>query len=334
MNRRNLPLLLLPLLFLVAGAGRAAAPSTFTVTARMVSDEKAVFATVESRNVVPARSRIGGTITLLSVQDGDEVRAGQIIATVDDEKLQLRIGALDAEIAGLRSRLAQAKINLSRARALAGSGAVSRDLLDKAKTAEAVASSSLKARIAERAVAMQQQNEGAVLAPIAGRVLAVPFTDGTVVMPGDTVATVAEQNFILRLRIPERYALHLKAGDTVRLDGAEFGLGNARFGRITLVYPQIVAGEVRADAAVKNIGSYFVGERVRVWVPAGKRRTIVIPSGFVFTRFGQDYVRLRRKDDTTIDVPVQRGLPLPTPAMLDGLQILAGLLPGDVLVRP
>lgn len=332
MNRRDL--LLLPMLLPALSAAHADGPATFTVESRMVPDEKAVFATVESRNVVPARSRIGGTVAALSVRDGDEVVAGQVIATIHDEKLPLRIAALDAEITGLRSQLAQAKIDLSRARALAGSGAVSRDLLDKARTAEQVASSSLKARIAERAVAVQQQDEGAVLAPIAGRVLTVPVTDGTVVMTGDTVATVAEQNFILRLRIPERHALGLKIGDTVRLDGAEFGLDGARFGRITLVYPRITAGEVRADAEVRGIGSYFVGERVRVWVPAGQRRAIVIPSGFVFTRSGQDYVLLRQKDGTTIHVPVQRGQPLPSPEMPHGLQILAGLNAGDVLVQP
>lgn len=335
-RRYNLPALLLPILLLTAGAGlaRAAAPATFSVTSRMVPDEKAVFATVESRNVVPARTRIGGTVTELSVKDGDKVTAGQTIASVHDKKLQLQINALDAEIAGQRSQLAQAKIDLARAQSLSRSGAVSREQLDRARTAVDVASSTLKARIAQRAVAEQQQAEGAVLAPIAGRVLTVPVTDGTVVLPGDSVATIAEQDFILRLEIPERHALSLKKGDIVRLDGAELGEKGPTFGRITLVYPKIVGGQVRADATAPGIGSYFVGERVRVWVPAGQRKTIVIPSRFVFTQFGQDYVRLKQKDGTVIDAPVQRGLPLPTPAMPDGLQILAGLHAGDVLVQP
>jgi RND family efflux transporter MFP subunit len=333
-------------LLALAPAAQAAAPATtpamapatslatFTVVARTVPDEKAVFATVESRNVVPARARIGGTITALAVQDGDPVTAGQTIATVHDEKLQLQIKTLDAEIAGLRSSLAQAEIDLARANALARSGAVSREQLDRARTAVQVASSALDARIAQRAVTEQQQAEGAVLAPIAGRVLTVPVTDGTVVLPGDPVATVAEQHFVMRLLVPERHALHLKVGDTVRLDGEELGETGPAFGTVTLVYPKIVGGQVRADATAPGIGTYFVGERIRVWVPAGSRQAIVIPEEFVFTRFGQDYVRVRQKDGTTNDVPVQRGLPLPTPAMPDALQILAGLSPGQVLVRP
>ena len=325
---------LLPLLLLLAPAARAALPASFTVTARIVPDEKAVFATVESRNVVPARTRIGGTVTALAVHDGDQVAAGQTIATVHDEKLLLQLTALDAEIAGLRSSLAQAGLDLGRANALAHSGAVSREQLDRARTAAQVATSALNARIAARAVTAQQQTEGAVLAPIAGRVLAVPVTDGSVVLPGDAVAIVAEQHFVLRLRVPERHALHLKTGDTVRLDGQELGETGPAFGRITLVYPQIVGGEVRADATAPGIGTYFVGERIQVWVPAGERPAIAVPAGFLFTRFGQDYARVRRQDGTLIDVPVQRGLPLPTPAMPDLVQILAGLSAGEVLVRP
>ena len=59
-------------------------------------------------------------------------------------------------------------------------------------------------------------------------------------MPGDPVATVAEQDFVLRLLVPERHARFLKAGDPVRVDGADVGLGNGpRFGTIKLVYPKI-----------------------------------------------------------------------------------------------
>jgi RND family efflux transporter MFP subunit len=333
MPRRPSPLFLsLTLLILLMPAARAAA--LFTVAARRVPDEKAVFATVESRNVVPARARIGGTVTGLAVKDGDHVNAGQVIATIRDQKLQLQIESLDAEIVGLRSQLAQAQIDLARAEALARSGTVSREQLDRARTAVQVATSTLNARIGQRAVAAQQQAEGAVLAPISGRVLTVPVTDGTVVLAGDAVARIAERHFVLRLSVPERHALHLKAGDTVRLDGRDLGENGPAFGTITLVYPQIAAGEVRADATVPGIGDYFVGERVRVWVPAGERRAIVVPASFVFTRFGLDYVRVRGRDGAVVDTPVQRGLPLPTPSMPDGLQILAGLSAGEVLVRP
>ena len=43
-------------------AGAAAAEETHTVTARAIQDRKAVFATVESRDVAVARARVGGII--------------------------------------------------------------------------------------------------------------------------------------------------------------------------------------------------------------------------------------------------------------------------------
>ena len=51
-------------------AQRALAEETFIVAPQTVADEKAVFATVESANIVPARARIGGTVVQLAVRRG------------------------------------------------------------------------------------------------------------------------------------------------------------------------------------------------------------------------------------------------------------------------
>lgn len=318
----------------VASGAAAAAESGFTVQLGPVADEKAVFATVESRNVLPARARIGGTVAQFSVQQGDHVSQGQVLAVVGDDKLALQVRSLEAQIAGLQSQLTQAQTELGRAQVLAKTGAMSRQQFDQAQTAMDVARSGLQARIAERGVVLQQMTEGQVLAPKAGRVLQVPVAAGTVVLNGDAVATIAEQNYVMRLRIPERHAKFLKLGDTVRIDGDELGEEGPAFGTISLIYPQIEEGRVLADAAVSGLGDYFVGERIRVWIAAGERPGYVVPARYVETRFGLDYVRLRATDGTTVDAPVQRGRELPMPKLPDGLEILSGLKPGDVLIRP
>ncbi len=314
-------------------APAALAQQTFAIAPKTVADEKAVFATVESANVVPARARIGGTVAELSVKEGDAVKQGQVVATIGDEKLALQMKSLDAQIAGLQAQFAQAQTDLTRTEDLFGRGTVPRTRLDETRTAFNVANNALKARTAERSVLQQQVTEGKVLAPTSGRVLKVPVTTGTVILAGETVATVAEQNFVLRLRVPERHARFLKVGDPVRIDGDELGKSGARFGTIRLVYPQIEDGRVIADAAVSDLGDYFVGERIRVWVSAGERSSLIVPGSFIVTRFGIDYARVR-KDNASIDVPVQRGRTLPRPDMPDALEILSGLKTGDVLVRP
>src|SRR5579864_9037522 len=96
-------------LLVVLGYARApaAAEEIFVATPAAVSDEKAVFATIESRRVVPGRTRIGGTIAALAIKEGDRVELGQVIATVGDEKFALQMKSLDAQIAGLDAQLSQ-----------------------------------------------------------------------------------------------------------------------------------------------------------------------------------------------------------------------------------
>lgn len=325
---------LLTFCLVLCTAATAHAQATFSVHRGQLADQKAVFATVESPNVVPARARIGGTVASLSVRQGDTVTQGQVIAVVGDDKLILQIHALDAQIAGLKSQVAQAQTDLTRAETLFRQGVGPRTTMDQARTALEVASAALRARTAERSVTQQNLQEGEVLAPVAGRVLTVPLTRGTVVLNGDTIATIGEQPFLLRLRVPERHAVSLQPGDTIRLDPAQLGVEHATTGKITLVYPQIEEGRVVADASVTDLGDYFVGDRVRVWINAGMRNGYVVPAGFVATQFGLDYVRLRQPDGSAVQTPVQRGDLRPTQAMPDGLEILSGVHDGDVLVKP
>ncbi len=306
-----------------------AAPATFTVATSSIADQKAVFATVEAAHVVQARARISGTLVSFQVQDGDEVQAGQKVAMVADPAMVQQLDALTADIAAAKAQLAQAEIDYRRAAILVHSGAVARSVFDQAQTGVAVAQSALRAKIAAHAALAQQIGEGAVLAPISGRVLTTPVTQGTVVLPGDVVATIAEKNYVLRLDIPEYHAPLMQVGDLVRLDEN----GAPLFGKITLIYPQIANGRVEADATAPDTGNYFVGARVQVWVSAGTRPGIVIPENFIDTRFGLDYADLQTPGGA-IAIPIQRGAPQPTPGLPNGIEILTGLAPGEVLLPP
>jgi RND family efflux transporter MFP subunit len=321
-------------LTLASVALAAPAPQhTYLVGMSQVSDEKSVFATVQSAYVVPARARIGGTILELKVRQGDRVEQGQVIATVGDPKLALQINSYAAQVRAAEAQAAQAKVERDRAQHLVTQGAISRNNFDQSRTAYDVALSNLNSIRAQRAVIQQQVTEGNILAPASGRVITVPVTAGTVVMNGEAVATVARQDFVLRLEVPERHARNLKAGDPVRLDGAASGsASDMRLGTITLVYPQIDNGHVVADAAVAGLSDYFVGERVPVWVGTGTRQAVIVPAHLLVTHSGIDYARLWRADGPALDVPVQRGQSRPTKAIGDGIEILSGLKPGDRLL--
>jgi RND family efflux transporter MFP subunit len=319
---------------LVSGLLRAAtAPAqdatgpAFTVEVEMIDDLKAVFGTVESVDTTLARSRIGGILRGLAVDEGSRVEEGQALARVVDEKLGLELAALDSRIRAAQSQLKLARIGLDRISTLRAKGTVSQSALDDAQTAVEVEDGAVAALQAERAVIAERRAEGAVLAPAAGRVLQVRVTDGQVVLPGEVVAEIADEAYVLRLYLPERHARFLHQGDKVLV--GERGLAPAatglREGRIRQVYPELDHGRVVADVAVDGLGDYFVGERTRVFVATGERPAVVIPRRYLASHHGVAYVRLERGGD----VVVQPGLP-----MNDRIEILSGLQPGDRLVLP
>lgn len=321
---RTLPLAL----GLVATLAGTAVAADQPVVRREVDDRKAIIATVSPIRDLKARARIGGTVTSLAVREGDSVATGARIALVVDPKLALQIQALDSRLEAQKANFEQARIDFDRVQQLRTSGTSSQAQLDQARTRLENAERLLRALRSDREVVEQQSTEGEVLAPGAGRVLTAPIAVGSVVMPGETIATLAADHYILRLQLPERHARFLKAGDEI-LVGTR-GLQpqdqeTLRKGRVTLVYPQIEQGRVVADAVVEGLGDYFVGERTRVYVGTGKRDALVVPPDFVYRRSGVSYVRL--KDGT--EVPVQVGLPVD-----GGVELLAGARDGDIVVKP
>jgi RND family efflux transporter MFP subunit len=302
----------------------------FTVRLETVTDMKAVYATVESADVIAARARIGGTVASLEVDEGDRVEAGQVMAVIVDDRLAPQVRALDAQVTAHASSYRQARAEFDRVTQLLERGVVAQARLDEAQTQLDVAQGQLDAARQERSVVIQQQREGEVLAPTSGTVLSVAVTGGTVVFAGESVAAVASEDYVLRLRLPERHARYLRGGDIVRVDSSALTESVAETGMIRQVYPEIAEGRVIADAEVAGLGAYFVGERVRVWVSAGTREAILIPETFVHSRYGVDFVALRDATGASRDIVVQRG------RGEEGgrVEILSGLTAGDVIVAP
>jgi multidrug efflux system membrane fusion protein len=318
-------LLAFPIFCLMAGV--ACAGET-TVTWQSVDDRKAVIATVEPVHELIARARIGGTLTTLKAKEGDRVAAGDRLALVADQKLLLQMQALDQRIDAQQAARNQARADFNRAQELRRTEVGTQAALEQARTRLDMAERTLQAMHADRDVIEQQSTEGAVLAPGAGRVLTVPVVEGSVVLAGETIATLAADNYILRLQLPERHARFMKAGDMILIGGR--GLQpqdeeTLRRGRVALVYPQIDQGRVIADVEVEGLGDYFVGERTRVYVATGTRQALVVPEEYTYRRFGVSYVKL--KDGT--EVVVQVGLPVE-----GGIEILAGLHDGDQVRTP
>ena len=303
-----------------------AVAEALVVHASAAPDEKAIVATVEPAHELTARARIGGTIASLSVKEGDRVTAGQELAVIADEKLVLQRQALDSRIQSQQSQRDKAKSDYDRAVELQKRGVGTQVQVDATKTALDVADRTLSAMGSDRGVLLQQMKEGATLAPGAGRVLKTPVTEGSVVLPGETIATIAEDHYILRLQLPERHARFMRAGDVVNIGERGSAAGGAlKEGKVRIVYPEIQGGRVIADVEAPDVGDYFVGERTRVTVSTGERQSIVIPRAYVYRRAGVDYVKL--KDGAEVVIQLGSGNDAT-------VEILAGLKDGDEVVTP
>jgi membrane fusion protein, multidrug efflux system len=289
-----------------------------------VTETKALFGRVESRFVVPARGRIGGTLTVLEVAEGSSVEAGAVIARIVDTKLESQLSAAEARISVAQSQLRNAETELARNETLLERGTVTVQRVDQARTTVEVARNAVAEAEAARQAVLQQMAEGDVVAPAAGRILTVPVRLGEVVMPGEPVATIAGGGVYLRLAIPERHAAGLTVGAAVAVEGGE--------GRIEKVYPLIENGRVTADVAVEGLSDVFIGQRVLVQVPVAVREVLAIPPEAIETRSGLDFVRIR-EGGADREVTVVPGGAVETP---DGpmREVLSGLRPGDTVILP
>lgn len=301
-----------------------AAAGEVVVQPMQIAETKALFGRVESRFVVPARSRIGGTLTALNVTEGSEAKAGQVIARISDTKLESQLAAADARIASARSQLENAETELKRNEELLAKGATTTQRVDQVRTTVEVARNAVAEAEAARDVTATLIADGDVLAPADGRVLSVPLRLGAVVMPGEPVATITGGGVFLRLAIPERHAAELMVGAAVSVGEGQ--------GAIEKVYPQIEQGRVIVDVAVDGLSDTFIGQRVLVQVPVETRQVLAVPDAAIEQRSGLDLVRIKT-GGAEVEVTVIPGAEVDGP---DGplREILTGLRAGDTVIVP
>lgn len=305
---------------------------TLVLAPAEVTEWKSVYGTVEARETVPARARIGGVVQELSVTEGDMVKAGQEIAVVHDDKIAFQIAAYDAQIEALKAQLATAQADLDRGQALVGRGVITTQRLDQLQTSVDVLAGQITTTEAQRSITEQQAAEGHVLAPGDGLVLTVPVTPGAVIMSGEPVATIGGGGVFLRLSVPERHAFALKEGDEIRITAA----GTTPTGRIAKLYPEINNGRVVADVEVEGLETGFVNARVLVALPVGTRAALLVPRTAVASRAGLDFVRVAGQG-AAAGAESERTVVLGEAVTQDGaemVEVLSGLSAGDAVVLP
>jgi RND family efflux transporter MFP subunit len=166
--------------------------------------------------------KVPGVIAQLNVDEGDRVRAGQILAS-------LNLTEYSANFAEADAALRTAESQLERARTLHEKGLVAQARLDDAQLAVD------RARAARQSTGFNRA-QGVIAAPSSGIILRRAAEPNQNVSPGQPVLTIGEVNsgLIVRAGIAAADAARMKTGDpaTIRITGLP---GETRKGRVTRV---------------------------------------------------------------------------------------------------
>ncbi|MBS1147139.1 MAG: Secretion protein HlyD [Proteobacteria bacterium] len=164
--------------------------------------------TLEAAHQVAIVAQVGGTVLRQHVQEGDAVRAGQMLFSLDSRPAQARMAQSQAALNGARAETTEAEQKLQRLGPLMQSGYISRQEFDDARLALEAARARAGTARAELEEAQLDAHYAQIRAPIAGRVGRISVRAGSLVQPGgeplttilapgalDVRASVAQQDW-------------------------------------------------------------------------------------------------------------------------------------------
>jgi RND family efflux transporter MFP subunit len=260
-------MLLLPAVLAACGSGEKAAappPPPVAVAAPLVrevvdwDDYVGRFEAIESVAVKP---RVSGYLQAVHFRDGDFVRRGQLLFTIDPRPAQAQLDQARAQLARAEATLVNARTELARSRALAA---------DRAASVEEVEQRTAAVRAGQAEVAAARANVRAqsltlgftrVLAPISGHISDRRVDPGNAVTADETVLTSIVSTAPLHFAFDGSEALLLRYE---RQNGGQIGsevrirlqdeTSYVHAGRLDFVDAAINpgAGTIRARAIVPN----------------------------------------------------------------------------------
>lgn len=194
--------------------------------------------------------RISGSILSITKREGDQVRQGELLATIDDRELQDRTVAVQADLLATRQKLAGAqsayttqKSVYGRDEALFKAGAISKEALERSRAAldgaKAVVDAyeeSLKGLAMNTNVAKTQAGYARITAPFSGVVSKRWSDPGDLATPGKPILTVEKSSsYKVLAQVPQEELAGIRPGSTVKLTNG----GQTMTARVNRVYPSL-----------------------------------------------------------------------------------------------
>ncbi|WP_423770387.1 efflux RND transporter periplasmic adaptor subunit [Pseudomonas sp. NLJ1] len=294
---------------------------------------------VLSLHSVEVRPQVEGVLTQVLVKEGQWVKEGDLLATLDDRAIRASLDQARAELGQSQAQIQVANVDLQRYRLLSTDNGVSKQTLDQQQALVNRLQATVKGNQAAIANAEVQLSYSQVRSPVTGRVGIRNVDPGNLVRTSDTrslfsvtqIDPIAVEFALPQQMLPTLQSL-LKAPTPALVqaymdaDGERNLLGE---GHLALIDNQISAttGTVRVKAEFDNKdGRLWPGQLVTIRLrTAVEENALVVPPPVVQRGVDGHFV-YRLDGDKVTSVPVK------VLYQDSGLNIIAGVKPGERLV--
>ncbi|WP_374512622.1 efflux RND transporter periplasmic adaptor subunit [Brevundimonas sp.] len=323
-----------------AQAPPAPAVTVATPLVQAVQDWDEFSGRFEATQSVDVRARVGGYISGVHFRDGDYVRRGQLLFTLDPRPAQAALAAARAQLSQAQAQLTLARSELARAETLLESQAISQAEVDTRRGALQTAEAAIAAANANVRARQLDLEFTRVTAPISGRVSDRRVDPGNLVAGGSSAADVlttvvssAPIHFVFDgseavLLKYQRQARQGAAPVQVRLQDET---GFTRSGTLDFTDNAVDAasGVIRLRAVIPNADGFLkpgMFGQARL-AGAGTYQAMLVPDAAVATDQARRIVYVVGNDGSVAPRPVELG------PLVDGLRVVrSGLRPTDRVI--
>ena len=285
----------------------------------------------EATQSVEVRARVGGYISGVHFRDGDYVRRGQLLFSLDPRPAQAALASARAQLSQAQAQLTLAQSELTRAETLLESQAISQAEVDTRRGALQTAQAAIAAANANVRARQLDLEFTRVTAPISGRVSDRRVDAGNLVAGGSSAADVlttvvssAPIHFVFDgseavLLKYQRQARRGAAPIQVRLqDETTF----TRSGTLDFTDNAVdtASGVVRLRAVIANADGFLkpgMFGQARL-AGAGSYEAMLVPDAAIATDQARRIVYVVAADGSVSPKPVQLG------PLVDGLRVIRG----------
>ena len=294
----------------------------------------------EAPRSVDVRARVGGYIQSVHFKDGDFVRQGQPLFTLDPRPAQAALASARAQLAQGQAQLTLARTELARAEGLLASQAVSQAEVDAKRGAVQTAEAAVAAANAAIRARQLDVEFTRVTAPISGRVSDRRVDPGNLIgggsSAGDVLTTIVSSSPIYFV-FDGSEALALKYQRDARNGSAPIRIrlqdetSYDRTGTLDFTDNAIDAssGTIRLRAVVQNADGFLKPGMFghAQLAGSGGYAAMLVPDSAVVTDGPRKVVYVVAKDGTVGAKPVQLG------PLANGLRVVrTGLTPDDRVI--